>query len=426
MRVVSLFALLALIALVPAAEALPLRQHLSRGVSSLLTALKDLLIGESTQQAVAPVQEWRRKAKNRPQLLSLKIAPITNLADDDAAAAREMMFLGAAGAHEIREPLKNVLNFQYYANITIGTPAQNFRVVLDTGSALLWIPSSVCTSMTCQLHSRYDQKASSTGQELPDELDIKYAGSSIHGTLMKDTLSINGGAVNGQVFGAAESEHGMQLLFGKFDGVLGLAEPHHGDNFAGTSVLQNLKDQGVIPEMQVSFYLSKDSDKSMAIFGGVDTQFSTEPFKYFPLIPSTPQYWDVQMDEVLIGGSGKGLCDTADGCRACIDTGTSLIAGPSGAMKALMNSTLVEEDCSNIDQLPVVEFVIGGHKFSLEPKDYVMRKQSDDSKCFSGFMSLDVPAPRGPVWILGDLFIRRYVANFDMGGKRIGFARSIN
>merc|ERR1719456_2001067 len=51
----------------------------------------------------------------------------------------------------------------YSGVISIGRPAQQFRVVFDTGSAHIVVPSISCRNNTCFAHNRYDIGQSQTG-----------------------------------------------------------------------------------------------------------------------------------------------------------------------------------------------------------------------------------------------------------------------
>ena len=44
--------------------------------------------------------------------------------------------------------------------------------------------------------------------------------------------------------------------------------------------------------------------------------------------------------------------------------------------------------------------------------------------CTPAFMKLDVPKPRGPIFVLGDTFIRNYYSVFDRDNKKVGFAKA--
>ncbi|XP_029782069.1 napsin-A [Suricata suricatta] len=333
-------------------------------------------------------------------------------------------------------PLSDYMNVQYYGEIGLGTPSQNFSVVFDTGSSNLWVPSIRCHffSLPCWFHHRFNPKASNSFRPNGTKFAIQYGTGRLAGILSEDKLTI-GGIMNASVvFGEALWEPSLVFTFAHFDGILGLAFPVLAVGGAPPP-LDALVEQGLLDEPVFSFYLNRDpeaADGGELVLGGSDPAHYIPPLTFLPV--TVPAYWQVHMERVKVG-TGLTLC--AQGCAAILDTGTSLITGPTDEIRALNRaiggmSLLAGEyliQCETIPTLPPVSFLLGGVWFNLTAQDYVVQVARRGFRlCFSGFQALDLPPPAGPLWILGDVFLRTYVAVFDRGnltsGARVGLARA--
>lgn len=321
-------------------------------------------------------------------------------------------------------PISNFMNAQYFSEISIGSPPQEFKVILDTGSSNLWVPSQSCGSIACFLHSKYDSSSSSTYKKNGTEFEIRYGSGSLSGFVSQDDVTIGDLTIKGQDFAEATSEPGLAFAFGRFDGILGMGFDRLSVNGIVPPFYQ-LINQKLIDEPVFAFYLSGESggDDSEVVFGGVDKDHYTGKITEIPL--RRKAYWEVDLDSISFGGETAELDNTG----VILDTGTSLIALPTDLAELLNKEMGAKKgyngqysiDCSARDSLPDVNFKLSGYDFSITPYDYILEVSGS---CISTFMGMDFPAPVGPLAILGDAFLRKWYSIYDLGKGTVGLAKA--
>lgn len=330
-------------------------------------------------------------------------------------------YAAAQGGHDV--PLTDFLNAQYFADIELGTPPQLFKVILDTGSANLWVPSETCTSIACFLHKKYDSALSSTYRSNGSTFEIQYGSGSMEGFVSQDKLKIGDLVIEGQDFAEATSEPGLAFAFGKFDGILGLAY----DTISVNKIVPpfyNMAQQKLLDKNLFAFYLGSDeSDGGVATFGGVDERHFHAPIVYAPV--RRQGYWEVALNKLQFGNEELPLMHTG----AAIDTGTSLIAMPTDIAEILNKQIGARRswtgqysiDCSRVPELPDLTFYFDNRPYTLKGEDYILNVQGT---CMSSFMGMDLPAPIGPLWIVGDVFLRKFYTVYDLDRNAVGFAKA--
>ena len=112
-------------------------------------------------------------------------------------AKKKKSFKKARGQEEDME----YLDLKFFGTIAIGTPEQNFRVVFDTGSSDLWVPSHKGDKTDQLYHGERKYKSSDSSTYINDNrpFAIRYGTGSIEGFLSKDTVHIGNVEASGMI-----------------------------------------------------------------------------------------------------------------------------------------------------------------------------------------------------------------------------------
>jgi hypothetical protein len=255
------------------------------------------------------------------------------------------------------------------------------------------------------------------------EAAIHFGTGKIHGQFYQDKLCLGRGtACMDANFIGTDYESESPFTECAFDGIMGLGfkDLSMGDGF---NMIDDVVSQHSLPHNQFSVYLKDHESGSEISFGGYKRSQAASDVLWAPV--TRESYWQIAIDDVTFNNKKTGLCSN---CQVAVDTGTSLLAGPSEVIEQLGSKLDVKMDCSNFKSLPKLGFAIGEKVLNLLPEDYIDHAVTPmRSICVLSLMTLDVPPPKGPLFIFGDPFLRRYLTIYDRvggpdGSPRVGFA----
>jgi len=331
----------------------------------------------------------------------------------------------------------------YSGVLNVGTPAQEFRVVFDTGSGNIVLPAAECKTEACLVadRRRFNMSSSKTavpvnsdGSVVPegeacDQVTIGFGTGEITGEFTRDRVCFGFPPTGGQAGAEEESATGTEVVSSsqvpaqseagvetqlcvemsvvlavemstqpfktfRFDGILGLGLDGLAMN-KHFSAFEMMMGTG-LPSARFGVFLSEgeDGEESQIAMGGVDERRLLEPLSWAPVSMPELGYWQVPIVAVRVGGKLLDVCKDGT-CRGVVDTGTSHLGIPAPYDKE-MSELLVREagdvlDCRLIDA-PEVEIELPGYKMTLHAANYMRRLPLREGVSVSSAQGVYVPS----------------------------------
>merc|ERR1719160_2140505 len=373
-----------------------------------------------------------------------------------------------------------VMKSVYHGRVMVG--GKVFSTVFDSGSGHLILPGVKCQSNACLKHRQYDSATSPTGVDIDydgtpvkpggerDQLTVNFGTGEVTGVFVKDQVCLpDPGALgfadamgeirNESTWSDDASETNGTACVGShvivathmsdnpfndfsFDGVCGLSLPglsQTKDFNMATQLTRNLPSGS----QAFSFFFSEDPMGSRIYVGGLHRSHLMSPLAWVNVADPEDGYWKVAFEAVRIAGEPLEMC--AAGCHGVADTGTSVLAAPTSVVKDLRERFGTLELRDGKCQVPLDNpngtgtFSVtmqGGLTLELAPHEFSQPRLPLDASgpnatnvnstlgCELMLMRLDVPAPLGPLIILGEPFLTKYYTLFDVENRRLGFGLS--
>lgn len=308
----------------------------------------------------------------------------------------------------------------YGAYVDIGTPVQQFLVIMDTGSSDLWLMGPGSSNN----HTLFDPSKSSTYQATSYNFQDTYGKGESTGAIGLENVEFGNFTVTGQPIGVASEVDSSFTMIPKISGIFGLAWASIAQIGSGTW-LETVAVNGLLAEPYFSMILGRGT-------GGVDAAEEWQKggelclgctasvmdgqvgsATNLPLLDEA--WWEVAMDGVTIGG--RNVSGTSE--AVIIDSGTSLIQLSTSTCQAIAQAaggTLTSDGFVAVPtsvSLSSIEFVLGGTSFEVAPADLVLGTSDDGGYYILGIGASDQNDRfNNPLGILGAVFMKSVRSDF--------------
>ncbi|KAL4998980.1 aspartic peptidase domain-containing protein [Aspergillus recurvatus] len=331
----------------------------------------------------------------------------------------------------------------YFCNLTIGTPGQSLRLILDTGSSDLWCNaanSTLCSSSKdpCRISGSFDPSLSSSYSYISSDFNITYAdGTGAAGDYATDTVRIGDATIR-------DFQFGIGYTSSSAEGVLGIGYPsnevqvaRYGDD-AYPNLPRFLMQNGLVQSSAYSLWLNDlEANTGSILFGGVDTEKYHGDLQTLPIQTVNGGY-----SELIIALTGISLdtqsrkhavSSSALPAAVLLDSGSSLSYLPDSIAEKLYNDLgIIYEPSTGAGYAPCSlarhninvtftfsspEITVGIDELIIDAGD--LRFSNGERACIFGL----VPAGDSTA-VLGDTFLRSAYVVYDLTNNEVSLAKT--
>lgn len=245
-----------------------------------------------------------------------------------------------------------------------------------------------------------------------------------------------GFSVQNQVFAVCDSVS-ADLLTNPVSGLMGLAFQTIASSGAAP-LWETLASSSAWTDQLMAFQLTRYNNVSNAqslepggtfTMGAVNTSLYTGDIDYNDIPDGDATYWLQTISAITSQGGSISVASGTD-ALAAIDTGTTLIGGPSDAIAAIYaNIPNSQAGTGNLEGYYIypcsttvnVTMSFGGQSWPISNADF-QAEQLNDETCMGAFFSLSTGG-NAPAWIVGDTFLKNVYSVFRYNPASVGFAQ---